>query len=144
MSCSPETQGTIALQEVRAREVLRVCCHQRNHPVEPQHPPLGTTLAVSPRSQGTGHCKAQGHSNPSPSQLGSDQRQPGLAPTTSVSAIKIALKGPQPAPPLPFSPPGKAQKPPCETARSLLAVPQRLNINPQIRGGQFSFQVVML
>lgn len=142
MLCSPET---IALQEVRVREVLRICCYQRNHPVEPQHPPLGMTLAVSPRSQGTGHCRAQGRSNSCPSQLGSNRRQPGpAAPTTDVSTIKTALKGSQPAPPLPFSPPEKAQKPPCETARPLLAVPRWLNINPQIRDGQFPFQVMML
>lgn len=103
MSCSPETPGTTALQEVRVREVLKVCCHQRNHPAEPQHPPMGTTLAVSSIFDGTGHCGAQGRSNPRPSRLGSHQRQPGLtAPTAGVSAIKRALKGSQPAPPLPF------------------------------------------
>lgn len=111
----------MALQE--AREALRVRCHLREIALL-----WGTTPslspAVSPRAWGT-------HSNPCLSQLGSHRRQPGLAgPTAGVGAMEGALKGSQPSPPLPFSPPGEAEKPPCETAAPPPAVPREVKYKP--------------
>lgn len=121
---------------------------QRNHPAEPQHPALGTTPslapAVSPTTWGPRRCSAWGQQQPVPVPaelpLGPTRTS---CPNSRVGAIERASRRSQPAPPPPFSPPGKAEKLPCEMARPPLC-PGWLNIIPQIRGGQLLFQVVML